>query len=94
MLEQRVEKVEERLARIESILVRLELKIIETAIEIKQVPKFSDLARLQSEIGEMRGRLANVPSSWQTLTMIISTWVAGTVLVTGTVFDLLRYVKP
>ena len=58
MLEARVEKLEQRLERVEAILVRLEPKITEIAIELKQVPKFSDIARLQSDIADMRGKMA------------------------------------
>ena len=56
MLEARVEKLE----RVEAILVRLEPKIPEIAIELKQVPKYSDFARLQADVGEIRGRLDGV----------------------------------
>lgn len=110
MLEQRVERLEHRLDRIEAILVRLEPKITETAIEIKQVPKFSDYARLQSDIAEMRLKtatqaelqsaridLAEVKgrvNSLPTWWMLITAIVATWTAGAGILLTVLRFARP
>ena len=104
MLEARVERLEQRLERVEAILVRLEPKITDIAIELKQVPKFSDFARLQADVGEIRGRLdgvdkrlggvegrfSQVPTIWGMLG-ILATLMLG---MAGLIFTAGKLLKP
>lgn len=109
-LENRVSLIENRLERVEAILVRLEPKITEIAIELKQVPKFSDYARLQSDIAEIRGKtatqadlqsaridLAEVKgrvNSLPTWWMLITAIVATWTAGAGILRTVLRFAKP
>ena len=48
---------------------------------LSQMPKQSDLAVLRSEIGEIRGRISNMPTWWMLIVAIITTWSAGAAIV-------------
>jgi predicted fused transcriptional regulator/phosphomethylpyrimidine kinase len=86
MLKQRVERLEGSMERIEAILQRLEPRISETVGELRQLPKATDHASLKADVARIDGRLTNIPTMWQMLTMVISTWAAGSAIV----FALLR----
>jgi hypothetical protein len=80
MLEQRVAKLEEGLGRIE-----LRLASIES--ELKHIPKAADYGALRADVAEIKGRLANMPTTLQLIVMLITTWSVGA----GLVFALLRF---
>lgn len=85
-MEQRVGRLEQKVDRIEAILTRLEPRISEIVGEMRSLPKAADYASLKADIARIDGRLTNMPTMWQMLTMVISTWATGAAIV----FALLR----
>ena len=40
-----------------------------------------DFATLQADVARIDGKLPNIPTMWQSLTMVVSTWAAGAAIV-------------
>lgn len=87
MLEARVEALEKRMERIESKLDRLEASAQSLNVAIVQLTANcatkSEMADLQRDIGKiredgayMRGRLENLPSTWQMITFMLGSQIA------------------
>ena len=57
---------------------------------LSQMPKQSDLAVLRSEIGEIRGRISNMPTWWMLIVAIITTWSAGAAIVFALIRNALK----
>jgi hypothetical protein len=81
MLENRVSALEADMKDVKSSLSRLEVSISKIDGTLGQMPKATDFANLRADIAEVKGRLSNTPTFLQTLTMTISTWVAGAAIV-------------
>lgn len=77
MLEQRVARLEEKMDRIEQILLRLEPKISEMSGELRQMPKAIDYAGIRAEIFELKGRVANLPSTWVLMSFTLTACLAS-----------------
>lgn len=76
--------LEKRVAALEADMkdVKASLKAIETAVsEIKHLPKASDLARVEKEMAELKGKISMLPTWWQLLVGVIATWGAGAAIV-------------
>jgi hypothetical protein len=80
MLEDRVKALEARAEKIDASLQRLEVSLAEIKTELKSMPK-------AGEIGEIKGRIANLPTTWQLLTLLLTTWAAGAAIV----FTVMKY---
>ncbi len=85
-MEQRVERLERKVDQIETIVTRIDLRVAEIVGELRQLPKGADYASLKADVARIDGRLTNIPTMWQMLTMVISTWATGAAIV----FALLR----
>jgi hypothetical protein len=70
MLEQRVTKVEGDVADIKTSLRSIEDSLIEIKTELKLLPK-------AGEIGEIMGKLSVMPTTWQLVGLLLTTWAAG-----------------
>ena len=81
MLDQRVQALEADVKDVKQSLNRLEVAIARVEGVLTQMPKQSDLAVLRSEIGEIRGRISNMPTWWMLIVAIITTWSAGAAIV-------------
>ena len=81
MLDQRVQALEADVKDVKQSLSRLEVAIARIEGVLTQMPKQSDLAVLRSEIGEIRGRISNMPTWWMLIVAIITTWSAGAAIV-------------
>lgn len=103
-MERRVEILEERTVRIEATLTRLEPKIVETLTLCAKQSELSsarvesanaiagvraDLARLVGDLGEVKGKVSSLPTTWMLITALLSTWAIGA----GIVFALLKSAK-
>ncbi len=93
MLETRVTRLEQDVQEMKSSLRSIELAVA----EMKHLPKAADLAALRSDfaglkadVAEMRGRLSQMPTLLQLVTVVITTWSAGAAMV----FTLLRLARP
>jgi hypothetical protein len=69
-LEQRVTKVEGDIAEIKSSLRSIEDSLLEIKTELKLLPK-------AGEIGEIKGKLSLMPTTWQLVGLLLTTWAAG-----------------
>ena len=81
MLEERVKALETGHTELKATLQRLELGFSEIKGQLSQLPKGSDLAGVRSELGEIKGRIASLPSTWQLLGLLLTTWAAGAAIV-------------
>ena len=81
MIEQRVSALEADMKDVKSSLSRLEVSVSKIDGTLSQMPRATDYATLRADIAEVKGRLSNMPTFLQTLTMTISTWVAGAAIV-------------
>ena len=89
MLEQRVAQLEEDVKEMKSTLKSVETIVLEIRAELKHIFKAADYASLRAEIAEVKGRVANLPTTWQMMVRLITTWSAGTAIV----FSLLRFAR-
>ena len=87
MIEQRVSSLEEKMARVETKIDRIELKLAELVGMLSQSPKTSDYTSLKTDLAEVKGRIASLPSTWQMLTMILASQASWA----GIVFALLKF---
>lgn len=94
MLEPRVEKLEQDVGRITVILERLEPRIIElharSASQTELSALRADFARLDGKIDGIDKRLANIPNTWQ----VISILAALLIGIAGIVFAAGKFLKP
>lgn len=70
MLDQRVTKVESDITEIKSSLRSIEDTLLEIKTELKLLPK-------AGEIGEIKGKLSLLPTTWQLVVILLTTWAAG-----------------
>jgi hypothetical protein len=77
MLEQRVTKIEGDIATIKSDIAAMKVgqrsiedSLLEIKTELKLLPK-------AGEIGEIKGRLSMMPTTWQLVGLLLTTWAAG-----------------
>jgi hypothetical protein len=70
MMDQRVIKVESAVADIKASLRSIEDTLLEIKTELKLLPK-------AGEIGEIKGRLSLMPTTWQLVGLLLTTWAAG-----------------
>ena len=89
MLEQRVARLEEDIKDVKSTLKGIEAAILEIKTDLKHVPKMNEYASLRAEIGEIKGRVSQMPTLLQLVVTIITTWSAGAAIV----FTLLRMAR-
>ncbi len=89
-MEQRVSALEARSERIESSLQRLEVTIAKIDGTLSQMPKASDLAAIRTEVAEVKGRISNLPTTWQLVIFAIGLPIATS----GLVFAISRFIKP
>ena len=81
MLEGRVARLEEDMRSVKETLSR-----IETAIAVLA----KDMVEVRTKLAFIEGRLQGMPSTWQLLVIVLTTWSLGTALL----FGLLRYAGP
>ena len=79
--------LEQRVARLEQILERLEPKITEILLT---GAKQADLAKMQIELAEVKGKVSMLPTWWMLAVTLIATWSAGA----GIVFALVKAAHP
>jgi hypothetical protein len=70
MLEQRVSKVEGDISAIKASMRSIEDTLLEIKTELKLLPK-------AGEIGEMKGKLSLMPTTWQLVALLLTTWAGG-----------------
>jgi hypothetical protein len=77
MLEQRVLKVETDIATIRSDIATMKIgqrsiedSLLEIKTELRLLPK-------AGEIGEIKGKLTLMPTTWQLVALLLTTWAAG-----------------
>jgi hypothetical protein len=70
MLDQRVTKVEDNIAEMKVSLRSIEDSLLEIKTELKLLPK-------AGEIGEIKGKLSLLPTTWQLVVILLTTWAAG-----------------
>ena len=97
-LEQQMQSIDMKLSKLPSIetqIAELKSQIAMTAkatdlAEIKgqlsQMPKANDWASLRAEIAEIKGKVSAIPTTWQLVPLLLTTWTAGAAIV----FALLR----
>lgn len=66
---------------VKSTLKNVEVAVLEIRTELKHMPTAADHASLKADIARLDAKVSNIPSMWQTLTMIITTWSAGAAIV-------------
>ena len=54
--------------------------------QLSQMPKANDWASLRAEIAEIKGKVSAIPTTWQLVPLLLTTWTAGAAIV----FALLR----
>ncbi|MBX9908819.1 MAG: hypothetical protein K2Z25_08900 [Beijerinckiaceae bacterium] len=86
MLE-RVIVLEEGQKRTNATLDKINERLIGIEAELKHLPKAADYASLKADVARVDGKLSNIPTMWQLLTMVVSTWAAGAAIV----FTILRF---
>jgi hypothetical protein len=87
MLDQRVAALEDGQKRSNAVLEKINERLIGIEAEIKHLPKAADYATLKADVARFDGKLSNIPTMWQLLTMVVSTWAAGAAIV----FTILRF---
>src|SRR4051794_36826497 len=87
MIEQRVARLEQDMGEIKSTLARIEQRLSGIEIELKHLPKASDYATIKGDVARVDGRLQNMPSTLQLVTIILTTWSLGTALI----FTMIRF---
>jgi hypothetical protein len=70
MLEQRVAKIESDITEIKSSLRSIEDSLLEIKTELKTLPK-------AGEIGEIKGRISLMPTTFQLAVILLTSWAAG-----------------
>jgi hypothetical protein len=83
MLDQRVTRLETDVSEIKISMRSVQDSLIRIETELKALPK-------SAEIGEIKGRIAMLPTTLQLVTLVISTWAAGA----GIALALMRFGKP
>jgi len=86
-MEQRVARLEQDSKVLSGALEKINERLIAIDVELKHLPRSAEIAALKADVARIDGKLAALPSSWQLLTMIISTWAAGAAIV----FAILRF---
>lgn len=89
MLEQRVERLEGDMKDVKATLKSIEEAVIEIRAELKHLPKITDYAVLRAEVGEIKGRLGQLPTTWQLLTFTIGAVLAAS----GLAFTIARFLR-
>ena len=101
MLERRVASLEEKMGRIDAKLSGIELILAEIRGQLSQMPKAmdfvairNDVARdfvaLGADVAELKGRVANLPTTWTLLSFSIGVSLASA----GLAFTIARFVHP
>lgn len=67
--------------RVENRLASIELLLSEIKGQLSQIQKSSDFATIRADVARIDGRLSQLPTTWQLLAMVISTWAAGAAIV-------------
>jgi hypothetical protein len=71
----------------DDVLTQIETRLDAIEAGIRQLPGMIDYATLKADVARIAGKLSNIPTMWQLLTMIVSTWAAGAAIV----FTILRF---
>ena len=90
MLEQRVIALEEKVGRIDAAIQRMEPKLSELVGELRHVPKVSDYVALRADVSEIKGRLANMPTTWVLISFAVGSCLASA----GLAFGIARFLNP
>jgi hypothetical protein len=70
MLEPRVARLETDVAEIKVSMRSVEDTLIRIETELKTLPK-------AGEIGEIKGKLSLMPTTWQLVVLLLTTWAGG-----------------
>ena len=81
MLSERVDGLEKRMERVEGRLSSIEVLLAEIKGQLSQMPKATEIGALRADVARIDGKLSSVPTMWQLLAMVISTWTAGAAIV-------------
>jgi hypothetical protein len=85
-----IEKLEGKMDKVEGKLSAIEVTLAEIKGQLSQMPKATDFAKLSAEVAEVKGRVANLPTTWQLMTFTIGSVMAAA----GLAFTIARYLKP
>jgi hypothetical protein len=69
------------------VLTQIETRLDAIEAGVRQLPKMVDFATLKADVARIDGKLSNIPTMRQLLTMVVSTSVAGAAIV----FTILRF---
>ena len=101
MLEQRVASLEEKIGRIDVKLSSMELILADIRGQLSQIPKAmdfialrtdvaKDFVALKADVAELKGRVANLPTTWTLLSFGIGVSLASA----GLAFTIARVIHP
>ena len=79
--EQRLDRVEQRLDRVEALLEQL-------TVEVKQLA--GDVKRLTIDVAEIKGRLSQIPTSFQLVSWVLSLNFGLTIGMSGLIYAIVR----
>lgn len=82
MLGERVAKLEQSVQSMDKKLSSIELALARIEGQLGQLPKATDF-------GELKGKVGSLPTTWQMLAMLITSWGAGAAIV----FAVMRLAK-
>ncbi len=75
----------------DAVLAQIERRLDGIEASIKRLPKMadfgslkSDYATLKADVARIDGKLSIIPTMWQLLTMVVTTWAAGAAIVLTT----------
>ncbi len=86
-LEEGQKRINATLDKMSATLDKMSERLIGIEAELKHLPKAADYATLKADVARIDGKLSNIPTMWQLLTMVVSTWAAGAAIV----FTILRF---
>ncbi|TPQ45342.1 hypothetical protein C2U72_26865 [Prosthecomicrobium hirschii] len=76
MLEKRVERLENDLREVRTTVSRLETLLIEIRANFANVASRDDASKSREDMARIQGRLENMPSVWQMITVVLGSQIA------------------
>jgi len=89
MLERRVDALEADMKEVKASLSRMEVTLARIDGTISQMPRATDFAKLSSDVSELKGKVSNLPTWFNLIGVVISTWMAGA----GIVLAIIKFSK-
>jgi cell fate (sporulation/competence/biofilm development) regulator YmcA (YheA/YmcA/DUF963 family) len=61
----------------DDVLTQIEMRLDAIEAGIRQLPSVTGFATLKADVARIDGKLSNIPTMWQLLTMVVSTGLPG-----------------